>query len=116
MESCPMCACYVYDVIQSPYPSTALFSELIRQDRIKHLYSVLVPEIIRLIKVNRKNPGTGYHCTLICLEAGLARRKRINQTLVCQHWFAEKIRTIGDLNQLHFHHTGGYCPELEGHK
>jgi hypothetical protein len=23
----------------------------------------------------------------------------------------EKIRNIGDLNMLHFHHTGGYCPE-----
>jgi hypothetical protein len=108
-----MCSCYVYDVLQSPYPSTAPASALIRQDRIKHLFPVLVPEVIRLIKVNRKNPGTTYHCTLICLEAGLARRTRINQTLICQHWFAEKIRIIGDLNQLHFHHTGGYCPDLD---
>jgi hypothetical protein len=33
--------------------------------------------------------------------------------LVCQQWFVEKIRTIGDLNMLHFHHTGGYCPDLD---
>ena len=113
MESCAMCSCYVYDVLQHPMRRNAMFATLMRQDRIKHLLPTLVPEVIRFIK-NRQLPHRLSHPNLLCVEAGLARKHKyhpIDQPLVCQHWFVEKIRNIGDLNMLHFHHTGGYCPE-----
>jgi hypothetical protein len=92
-----------------------MFAPLMRQDRIKHLLPTLVPEVIRFVK-NRQLPHRLSHPNLICVEAGLARKHKyhpIDQSLICQHWFVEKIRNIGDLNQLHFHHSGGYCPDLD---
>ena len=110
-----MCSCYVYDVLQHPMKKNALFAPLMRQHRIKHLLPTLVPEVIRIIR-KRELPQRSSHPTLLCVEAGLAQKHKyfeIDQQLVCQQWFVEKIRTIGDLNMLHFHHTGGYCPDLD---
>jgi hypothetical protein len=92
-----------------------MFAGLMRQDRIKHLIPTLVPEVIRLIK-KRQLPERESHPTLLCVEAGLVRRHKyfpIDQLLICQQWFVEKIKNVGDLYTLHFHHTGGYCPDLD---
>lgn len=113
METCPKCYAYVYDTIVRPPPfrDTFIYAAVINTKRgLRDVHS-FIPDLIRAIEDDLEIPGIAVRF----VEAGgICRPKCVNPKYVipiAEMWVNIKLKEIGDLDQIHFLHSGGCEPE-----
>jgi hypothetical protein len=109
---CPYCYAYVYDQLCRPVPhrNTFLFAPLVNLERGMKDPHPFVSNFIRA----SKDPKEIGHVALMFTEAGgvsRPKRMRIQPLLVARMWVVEKLKEIGDVDSVHFLHSGGFEPQ-----
>jgi hypothetical protein len=110
---CPYCYAYVYDQLSRPAPHhhTFLFEMLINLKRGLRDKHAFVRPFMRAIT----DPKEVGHIAILFVEAGgVTRPKRMKLDCplpIARLWAEQKLRDIGDLDQLHFIHIHGVQPE-----
>jgi len=114
METCSKCYAYVHDTLLRPPPfcDTFLYAPFINTKRgLRDVHS-FIPDFIRATNDRQEIPNIADRF----VEAGGIRRPKCVNTKyalsVAQIWINVKLKEIGDLDQMHFFHSGGFAPEL----
>jgi len=114
METCSKCYAYVHDTLLRPPPfrDTFIYAPVINTKRgLRDVHS-FIPDFIRATNDTQEIPGIAVHF----MEAGgIFRPKCVNPKYalpISQMWVNIKLKEIGDLDQMHFFHSGGFAPEL----
>lgn len=113
METCSKCYAYTHDTLLRPPPfrDTFLYAAFINTKRgLRDVHS-FIPDFIRATNDPQEIPGIAVRF----VEAGGIRRlkfKLLMDTLdIAEIWINVKLKEIGDLDQMHFFHSGGYAPD-----
>ena len=102
---CLMCNAYVYDTICKPYaiPGTNA------KRAMKHA-NIFTPEFVR---ASYEDSDTTYISLMFVEAGGVERSCFLRDPIPIAHaWVAHQLKEIGDIDQIHFSHTGGYEPEV----
>ena len=110
--ACPYCYAYVYDQLCRPAPHRRTFSfegliNLKRGMRNPHAY-------VNMFMRASADPKECSHIALAFVESGGVMRPgrmKINPLCVARMWIDEKMKEIGDVDQIHYLHTVGFEPE-----
>lgn len=104
---CRMCRNYVHDTIKHPFSlkDCVIFGPLVNVKRAMRATPAFVPEFIRA--------SFSYHnheyIAILFVEAGgviMSKCFNINSVLpVARMWVQNRLKEIGDLDQIHFFHT-----------
>jgi hypothetical protein len=109
---CPYCYAYVYDQLSRPAPHhrTFFFQMLINLKRgLRDTHSFVGP-FMRATS----DPKEIGHIALLFVEAGgvsRPKRMKVNPLVIAHMFVQDKLKDIGDLDQIHFLHTEGFEPE-----
>jgi hypothetical protein len=71
----------------------------------------LVREIARFIRNKSGYLNINSYLVLRCVEEGLvhqARKYNLDPRTICKIWVNSKVKEIGDLDQIHIMHSGGF--------
>jgi len=113
MSQCSMCSAFVHDTFMRPssVQEENLMSAWLRLKRIHSLMPHLLPDFIRACLNDKESP----HLMLLLVEAGAVARPppgKIRHPLeLIRLWFRNRVREMGDLDQIHFFHSGGHVPQ-----
>jgi len=111
MEDCKACSVFVHDVLQRPIDSNVMYSDMMRQKRLLRIMPELVREIARFIRNKSGYLNINSYLVLRCVEEGLvhqARKYNLDPRTICKIWVNSKVKEIGDLDQIHIMHSGGF--------
>jgi hypothetical protein len=108
--TCPKCYNYAYDTLIRPHPINSPFADAINLDPIIHSAHSLTHDFMRA-SLNRKEE---MHLVILCVETGSVRKPvvgRRNPITMMRLWIQHRLHLMGNLNHLHFFHSGGYALE-----
>jgi len=111
--ACEHCYAYVYDMLVRPMPrfNTFMFAPLINLKRGMRRPHDFVDGFIRA----GSSPKEAHRLAVLFTEAGGVTRPKkmtISSPLpIASIWVDLKLKEIGDLQELHFLHMGGFKPE-----
>ena len=109
---CPYCYAYVYDQLSRPVPHhrTFLFEMLINLKRgLRDTHSFVRP----FMRATTDPKEIGHIAVLFVEAGGVSRPKRMKLACplpIARMWIQDKLKDIGDLDQIHFLHTEGFEP------
>jgi hypothetical protein len=104
---CDMCRAYVYDTIKRPFSikDCVIFGPLINTKCAMRRVVVLIPEFIRATFDDKNHE----HIAILFVESdGVCLSRCFNQHSVlpiARMWVKNRLKEIGDLDQLHYLHT-----------
>ena len=102
---CPMCHAYVYDTICRPYAAPGTNAKR----AMKHA-NIFTPEFTRVAF----EEGDYEYLALMFVEAGGVSRTCLapDPLPIARSWVVHQLKEIGDIDQIHFSHGGGFEPEI----
>lgn len=111
--NCPQCYAYAYDTLVRPASRARIdmFEHTVSMPRITKAAHALTPDFIRA----SVSPGDLTHVVLLCVEAGgviRPKNRKRNAFAIIWLWIQERLRELGNMNEIHFEHSGGFAPEL----
>jgi hypothetical protein len=107
-----MCYAYAYDTLIRPHPpkEVASFGHVIDLKRIKKAGHSLTHDFIRA----SLNPKDVSYLVMMCVEAGGVMKPKTgtrNCMSIMWYWLQKRFLALGDIDQIHFFHSGGLAPE-----
>ena len=101
---CKMCHTYVHDALRNPIALAG--TTPMRAMQYAYLF---VPEFVR---IGHKRADTEFASLLFVEAGGVKRSCHIRDPMaVARVWVKLQLQAIGDLDQVHFFHSGGFAPE-----
>jgi len=114
MESinCPKCYAYAYDTLVRPASCARIdmFEHTISIPRITKAAHTLTTDFIRA----SVTPGDLTHIVILCIEAGGVvppKNRKRNAFAIMSMWMQGRMKELGNMNEIHFEHSGGFVPE-----
>jgi hypothetical protein len=110
--SCPKCYAYAYDTLVRPASRARsdMFEHTISIPRIAKAAHTLTPDFIRA----SVTPSDLTHIVILCVEAGGVvppKNRKRNAFAIMWLWMQGRIKDLGDMNEIHFEHSGGFVQE-----
>jgi len=110
--NCPQCYAYAYDTLVRPASRARIdiFEHIVSMSRITKAAHTLTPEFIRACVTK----GDLSYVVILCVEAGGVippKNRKRNAFAIMSLWMQGRIKDLGNMNEIHFEHSGGFVPE-----